>query len=173
MHHSKYLIYLLFFTSEDRIKKGFDKLCKARHGSTQGRLDGFFKVTSVTPAKRKVTCLNFIRGICGHATKKCFIWDSSPIMNISDTVLDMGGGGYLSSDKYYFCVGQQSRTCIPNYICRLMTKRMPKTRKRKWEAVLNEGNSSYFVPNTSLDIYVIHIDFSIPMIYLNKIIDAN
>ena len=39
--------------SEDRIRNGCKKLAKARSGSTQGRLDNFFKVTSVTP-KRKV-----------------------------------------------------------------------------------------------------------------------
>lgn len=41
--------------NEDRIKNGVKKLTKARSGSTQGRLDGFFKVlstTSTTP-KRK------------------------------------------------------------------------------------------------------------------------
>lgn len=39
--------------SEDRIRNGAKKLAKARSGSTQGRLDNFFKVTSVTP-KRKM-----------------------------------------------------------------------------------------------------------------------
>ena len=40
--------------AEDRIRNGAKKLAKARQGSTQGRLDGFFKV--LTPAgnnKRK------------------------------------------------------------------------------------------------------------------------
>lgn len=41
--------------SEDRIRSGLKKLTKARHGSTQGRLDSFFKVLpSNTPNKRKV-----------------------------------------------------------------------------------------------------------------------
>jgi flap endonuclease-1 len=43
--------------SEDRIRAGAKKLAKARQGSTQGRLDGFFKVLPSTPnqgsAKRK------------------------------------------------------------------------------------------------------------------------
>lgn len=39
--------------SEDRIRNACKKLSKARNTSTQGRLDSFFKVTSVTPAKRK------------------------------------------------------------------------------------------------------------------------
>lgn len=34
---------------EDRIRNGVKKLLKARQGSTQGRLDGFFKVLSTTP----------------------------------------------------------------------------------------------------------------------------
>lgn len=52
---SKPNIEFIFF-SEDRIRNGIKKLTKARSGSTQGRLDGFFKVlstTSTTP-KRKV-----------------------------------------------------------------------------------------------------------------------
>nr|XP_006014031.2 PREDICTED: flap endonuclease 1 [Latimeria chalumnae] len=40
--------------SEDRIRNGAKKLTKSRQGSTQGRLDDFFKVTgSITSAKRK------------------------------------------------------------------------------------------------------------------------
>lgn len=39
--------------SEDRIRNGVKKLGKARNTSTQGRLDNFFKVTSVTSTKRK------------------------------------------------------------------------------------------------------------------------
>lgn len=40
--------------SEDRVRNGAKKLMKARGGSTQGRLDGFFKVLpSTTPVKRK------------------------------------------------------------------------------------------------------------------------
>lgn len=41
--------------NEDRIRNGIKKLTKARSGSTQGRLDGFFKVLSSPnpPAKRK------------------------------------------------------------------------------------------------------------------------
>lgn len=39
--------------NEDRIKNGIKKLNKARQGSTQGRLDSFFKVTSVISTKRK------------------------------------------------------------------------------------------------------------------------
>ncbi|XP_073430078.1 flap endonuclease 1 [Dendrobates tinctorius] len=40
--------------SEDRIRNGAKKLAKNRHGSTQGRLDDFFKVTgSITSSKRK------------------------------------------------------------------------------------------------------------------------
>lgn len=42
--------------SEDRIRNGAKKLTKNRHGSTQGRLDDFFKVTgSISSTKRKVT----------------------------------------------------------------------------------------------------------------------
>ncbi|KAM3919280.1 flap endonuclease 1 isoform 1-T2 [Leptodactylus fuscus] len=40
--------------SEDRIRNGSKKLAKNRHGSTQGRLDDFFKVTgSISSTKRK------------------------------------------------------------------------------------------------------------------------
>ncbi|CAD5115657.1 DgyrCDS4613 [Dimorphilus gyrociliatus] len=39
--------------NEERIRNGAKKLSKARHGSTQGRLDSFFKVTSVSSTKRK------------------------------------------------------------------------------------------------------------------------
>ncbi|CAH1116459.1 unnamed protein product [Phaedon cochleariae] len=40
--------------SEERVRNGCKKLVKARSGTTQGRLDGFFTVLSSTPAKRKV-----------------------------------------------------------------------------------------------------------------------
>lgn len=39
--------------NEDRVRNGCKKLMKARDGTTQGRLDGFFTVLSSTPAKRK------------------------------------------------------------------------------------------------------------------------
>lgn len=39
--------------NEDRVRNGCKKLIKARSGSVQGRLDGFFSVISSTPAKRK------------------------------------------------------------------------------------------------------------------------
>ncbi|XP_065167161.1 flap endonuclease 1 [Atheta coriaria] len=39
--------------SEERVRNGAKKLAKARGVTTQGRLDGFFKVLSTTPAKRK------------------------------------------------------------------------------------------------------------------------
>ncbi|XP_028165911.1 flap endonuclease 1 isoform X4 [Ostrinia furnacalis] len=40
--------------NEDRVRAGAKKLLKARSGTTQGRLDGFFKVLSTTPnPKRK------------------------------------------------------------------------------------------------------------------------
>ncbi|XP_040571090.1 flap endonuclease 1 [Lepeophtheirus salmonis] len=39
--------------AEDRIRNGAKKLLKARQGSTQGRLDGFFKVISTPSPKRK------------------------------------------------------------------------------------------------------------------------
>ncbi|XP_029636733.1 flap endonuclease 1 [Octopus sinensis] len=39
--------------NEDRIRNGIKKLKKARQGSTQGRLDNFFQVTSVNSTKRK------------------------------------------------------------------------------------------------------------------------
>jgi flap endonuclease-1 len=35
--------------AEDRIRNGAKKLLKARQGSTQGRLDSFFKVMPTTP----------------------------------------------------------------------------------------------------------------------------
>jgi len=47
----KYMVTEKGFT-EDRIRNGAKKLTKARQGTTQGRLDGFFKVLSTTP-KRK------------------------------------------------------------------------------------------------------------------------
>lgn len=40
--------------SEERVRNGCKKLLKAKGGSVQGRLDGFFTVLSTTPAKRKV-----------------------------------------------------------------------------------------------------------------------
>ena len=46
--------------SEERIRNGAKKLMKARQGSTQGRLDNFFKVTSVTSTKRKVQLQNIV-----------------------------------------------------------------------------------------------------------------
>jgi len=39
--------------NEDRMRNGCKKLTKARHGSTQGRLDSFFKVTHVTPSNKR------------------------------------------------------------------------------------------------------------------------
>ncbi|KAJ8974480.1 hypothetical protein NQ317_016134 [Molorchus minor] len=39
--------------SEERVRNGCKKIMKARGGTTQGRLDGFFTVLSTTPAKRK------------------------------------------------------------------------------------------------------------------------
>jgi len=39
--------------AEDRIRNGVKKLVKAKGTSTQGRLDGFFKVLSTTPAANK------------------------------------------------------------------------------------------------------------------------
>ena len=47
--------FFCIFFSEERIRNGAKKLEKARHGSTQGRLDGFFKVLGTTSAKRKVS----------------------------------------------------------------------------------------------------------------------
>lgn len=51
----KFIFY--FVLSEDRIRSGIKKLAKARKGSTQGRLDSFFKVLpSPSPSsKRKVS----------------------------------------------------------------------------------------------------------------------
>lgn len=40
--------------AEDRIRNGVKKLMKSKTSSTQGRLDSFFKVTSVSSTKRKV-----------------------------------------------------------------------------------------------------------------------
>ena len=57
-----------FIFSEDRIRSGIKKLTKARQGSTQGRLDSFFKVLpSPCPAsKRKVSklILLVVKGYC-------------------------------------------------------------------------------------------------------------
>ncbi|KAF7991138.1 hypothetical protein HCN44_002700 [Aphidius gifuensis] len=39
--------------NEDRIRNGAKKLAKARTTSTQGRLDGFFKVLSTTPSTKR------------------------------------------------------------------------------------------------------------------------
>lgn len=50
--------------NEDRIRNGIKKLNKARQGSTQGRLDSFFKVTSIVTTKRKSEETN------GNAKKK-------------------------------------------------------------------------------------------------------
>jgi flap endonuclease-1 len=54
--------------NEERIRSGAKKLCKAKTGQTQGRLDSFFKVlpsskpsTPSTPAsKRKVGCIIYL-----------------------------------------------------------------------------------------------------------------
>lgn len=41
--------------SEERIRNGAKKLLKARTGTTQGRLDSFFKVLPSTPNKQQTT----------------------------------------------------------------------------------------------------------------------
>jgi flap endonuclease-1 len=54
--------------NEERIRSGAKKLCKAKTGQTQGRLDSFFKVlpsskpsTPSTPAStRKVGCIIYL-----------------------------------------------------------------------------------------------------------------
>ena len=38
--------------AEDRIRNGAKKLLKAKQGSTQGRLDSFFKVLPTTPNQK-------------------------------------------------------------------------------------------------------------------------
>jgi flap endonuclease-1 len=43
--------------NEERMKNGIKKILKSRNTGTQARLDTFFKVTSVTPNKRKVKIL--------------------------------------------------------------------------------------------------------------------
>jgi hypothetical protein len=43
-HHQVVLITLLRWHSEDRVRKGADKLTKHMGAKQQGRLDGFFKV---------------------------------------------------------------------------------------------------------------------------------
>ena len=54
-HNMRTYLMIYIICSEDRMRNGCKKLTKARHGSTQGRLDSFFKVTHVTPSnKRKV-----------------------------------------------------------------------------------------------------------------------
>lgn len=40
--------------SEERVRNGAKKLLKSRSGTTQGRLDSFFSISS-TPNKRKVS----------------------------------------------------------------------------------------------------------------------
>ena len=48
-------LYLLL--SEDRIRNGVKKMLKSRQGSTQGRLDSFFKVLpSPVSAQKRVWC---------------------------------------------------------------------------------------------------------------------
>lgn len=51
---------LNLFCSEKRIRASLEKLVKSRQTSAQGRLDGFFKVTSVEPAKRPVSKRNCV-----------------------------------------------------------------------------------------------------------------
>lgn len=51
---------LNLFCSEKRIRASLEKLVKSRQTSAQGRLDGFFKVTSVEPAKRPVSKKNCV-----------------------------------------------------------------------------------------------------------------
>jgi len=45
--------------SEERIRNGAKKLEKSRTTVTQGRLDSFFQVVSVSPSKRKVVIVIF------------------------------------------------------------------------------------------------------------------
>jgi flap endonuclease-1 len=50
-----YLLILYYYTvSEDRVRKGADKLSKMLNTKQQGRLDGFFKVTESAGSKAKV-----------------------------------------------------------------------------------------------------------------------
>lgn len=53
---ARVILKCILIFSEDRIRSGMKKLTKARQGSTQGRLDSFFKVLpSPSPSnKRKV-----------------------------------------------------------------------------------------------------------------------
>lgn len=45
---------LCCYISEDRIRNGVKKLLKSKEGSTQGRLDSFFKAIPSPANKRKV-----------------------------------------------------------------------------------------------------------------------
>lgn len=51
---SIYVVFIIIIESEDRIRNGAKRIMKVRSTTTQVRLDNFFKVTSVTPGKRKV-----------------------------------------------------------------------------------------------------------------------
>lgn len=58
--------------SEERIRGGCKKIQKTRTTSTQGRLDGFFKVLSTTPSsanKRKSDSLNIKKEPAGKKAK--------------------------------------------------------------------------------------------------------
>ncbi|ESO98353.1 hypothetical protein LOTGIDRAFT_114414 [Lottia gigantea] len=65
--------------SEDRIKNGIKKISKARSGTTQGRLDGFFTVTGITSStkKRKVIkqefLINFTAGLFESLNSTLFL----------------------------------------------------------------------------------------------------
>ena len=66
--HSPVLLYDNYNFREDRIRNGIKKLTKARQGSTQGRLDSFFKVVSspATSTKRKVSLFVIFLNILLH-----------------------------------------------------------------------------------------------------------
>lgn len=71
-----------FDFSEDRVRNGVKKLMKARQGSTQGRLDNFFKVLpSNGPTKRKVRILIFICKIIA------FLSPTTNIMSSASNIL--------------------------------------------------------------------------------------
>ena len=76
-HHQVVLITLLKWHSEDRVRKGADKLAKQMGAKQQGRLDGFFKVQpkSSPDAKKKATSAG--KGAAkGKKRKVCCLLDS-------------------------------------------------------------------------------------------------
>ena len=56
--------------AEDRVRNGAKKLLKGRQGSTQGRLDSFFKVMPITPTNGAANKRKSEENKSGNSAKK-------------------------------------------------------------------------------------------------------